>query len=86
MDPTRNHVIIYRKCYIYFTGGAFKSLVQHANLRLPYSSAAIFMNNVFSTDDGVRVESNGKAVVKKIGDRSKWCFGISIPSEVDTNE
>ena len=45
--------------YIYFTGSAFKTLISTQGLRVPYSNATNFLNNI-SKDDVVRVENEGK--------------------------
>ncbi|MEM0135935.1 MAG: hypothetical protein QXU18_12055 [Thermoplasmatales archaeon] len=70
---------------IWFTGGAFKTLTARQQLRIPYSNATNFLNNVQSSDDGVKVENEGKNEPKKIGNIAKHCFCISIPAEEDLN-
>jgi len=65
--------------YIYFTGGAFKTLVSTQGLRVPYNNATNFTNNI-AEDDVVRVESEGKLVSRRIGDKVLKCFCISIPN------
>jgi len=64
--------------YIYFTGGAFKTLISTQGLRVPYNNATSFINNI-SKDGYVRVEYEGKLVSRRIGDRVLKCFCISVP-------
>lgn len=72
--------------YIWFTGGAFKTLAARQQLRLPYRNATDFLNNVASSDDGVRVENEGKPKSKKIGTVPLKAFCISIPLESEDDE
>lgn len=65
--------------FIWFTGPAFKKITE--KLRLPYRNATDFLNNVASTDEGVRVENEGKAKTKKIWSQALWCYCISVPKE-----
>jgi len=65
--------------WIYFTGGAFKTLTNGQYLKVPYRNATEFLNNIESSDDGVRVEFDGKLISKKIGDMPLKVFCISIP-------
>jgi len=65
--------------WIYFTGGAFKTLTTSQYLKVPYRNATEFLNNIESSDDGVRVEFDGKLISKKIGDMPLKVFCISIP-------
>ena len=67
--------------YIWFTGPAFKTLIARQSLRLPYRNATDFLNNVKSSDDGVRVENEGRAKTKKISSEALWCYCISVPKE-----
>ena len=67
--------------YIWFTGPAFKTLTAKQHLRLPYRNATDFLNNVKSSDDGVRVENEGRAKTKKISSEALWCYCISVPKE-----
>ena len=64
---------------IYFTSGAFKILNQQRSLKMPYATAADFVNNVKSSDQGVRVENNGLTIAKRIGTFSKHCYVVSLP-------
>ena len=65
--------------YIYFTPGAFKTIVARLNLRLPYRTASDFLNNVCSSDNGVRVENEGQLKSKKIQGVPLKTFCISVP-------
>ena len=65
--------------FIYFTGGAFKTLTSAQFLKVPYRNATEFLNNIESSDEGVRVEFDGKLISKKIGDMPLKVFCISIP-------
>ena len=67
--------------YIFFTGSAYKSLNGTQYLRLPFQTAASFMNNVMSRDDGVRVEYGGKLHNVRIGSDVVSCYCISIQEE-----
>ena len=67
--------------FIWFTGPAFKTLIARQTLRLPYRNATDFLNNVKSSDDGVRVENEGRAKTKKISSEASWCYRISAPKE-----
>ena len=72
--------------YIYFTPGAFKSIVSKTNLKLPYKTAADFLNNVAGLEDGVKVENEGKLKAKKIYGVSLKTYCISVPDwEGDEN-
>jgi hypothetical protein len=65
--------------YIYFTGGAFKRIMNQ--LGRPYSNATNFLNNILSNDAGVRVENEGRMITKrmKINQSFGRFFEISIP-------
>jgi len=65
--------------FIYFTGGAFKTLTAGQYLRVPYRNATEFLNNIESSDEGVRVEFDGRLISKKIGGVPLKVFCISIP-------
>jgi len=65
--------------FIFFTGSAFKTLTSAQYLKVPYKNATEFLNNIESTDDGVRVEFDGKPISKKIGETPLKMFCISIP-------
>ncbi len=65
--------------HIWFTGPAFKKLTER--LRVPYRNATDFLNNIASSDEGVRVENEGKAKTKKIWSQALWCYCISLPKE-----
>ena len=65
--------------FIYFTGSAFKTLTSAQYLKVPYRNATEFLNNIESSDEGVRVESDGKPISKKIGNMPLKVFSISIP-------
>ena len=69
----------YHRIYIYFTSGAFKILNQQRSLKMPYATAADFVNNVKSSDQGVRIENNGLPYSKKFGRVAKYCYVVSIP-------
>ncbi|MEM0135521.1 MAG: hypothetical protein QXU18_09930 [Thermoplasmatales archaeon] len=74
--------------YIFFTGGAFKTLIMTQGLKSPFSNAANFLNNIASDDNGVRVEYGGKLISKRLtdnGDPLKM-YCISIPEEPEENE
>ena len=66
--------------YIWFTPGAFKTIVAKLNLRLPYRTAADFLNNVQSFEAGVRVENQGQQKKKKIGNVPLRTYCISVPA------
>ncbi len=72
--------------FIWFTPGAFKTIVARLNLRLPYRTAADFLNNVQSSEAGVRVENEGQLKSKKIGNLPLKTYCISIPAGSDDNE
>ena len=67
--------------FIYFQGSAYKTLQAQHHLRLPFPTAASFMNNVMSRDDGVRVEYGGKLHNVRIGLDVVSCYCISIQEE-----
>lgn len=71
------------RIYIYFTSGAFKALCGMQNLRLPYTRASNFINNIKSSDGGVRVENNGDTKSVKINGIPLKCYCISIPNPPD---
>jgi hypothetical protein len=50
--------------YIYFTGGAFKRIMNQ--LGRPNSNATNFLNNILSNDAGVRVENEGRMITKRM--------------------
>jgi len=68
-----------KRIFIYFTGGAFKTLVARQSLKVPYPNATTFLNNINSREDGVRVENNGKQISKRFGDAILKVFSISAP-------
>jgi len=68
-----------KRKWIYFTGGAFKTLIGGQYLKVPYRNATEFLNNIESSEEGVRVEFDGKLISKKIGDMPLKVFCISIP-------
>jgi len=68
-----------KRKWIYFTGGAFKTLIGGQYLKVPYRNATEFLNNIESSEEGVRVEFDGKPISKKIGDMPLKVFCISIP-------
>ena len=74
------------KKWIYFTGGAFKTLTSAQYLRVPYRNATEFLNNIESSEEGVRVEFDGKLISKKIGDMPLKVFCISIPEFEEVQE
>jgi len=65
--------------FIFFTGSAFKTLTNAQYLKVPYRNATEFLNNIESSDDGVRVEFDGKLISKKIGNMPLKVFCISVP-------
>ena len=67
------------RTYIYFTPGAFKTLCGTQQLRVPYSKASNFMNNIKSNDEEVRVEFEGDVRSVRTGKLPLGCYGISIP-------
>jgi len=68
-----------KRNWVFFTGGAFKTLTNSQYLKVPYRNATEFLNNIESSDEGVRVEFDGKLISKKIGDMPLKVFCISIP-------
>ena len=72
--------------FIYFTPGAFKTLTSRLNLHIPYRTAADFLNNIHSTDNGVRVENQGQLKSKKIQGVPLKTFCISVPVWGDDDE
>lgn len=70
--------------YIFFTGSAFKKLVEIAKLRVPYANALNFVNNIRSSDSGVRIEFQGNGYRKKIDGSTRFCYVVSIPVEVES--
>ena len=64
--------------YIYFTGSAYKTLMQRQGLKPPFSNASNFLNNIQSDDNNVRVENNAQLTTKRIGNRFPKVFCISI--------
>ena len=72
--------------FIWFTPGAFKTIVARLNLRLPYRTAADFLNNVQSSEYSVRVENEGQLKSKKIGNLPLKTYCISVPAGSDDNE
>lgn len=67
--------------YIWFTSGAFKTLMARHNLKLPYRNATDFLNNIPSSTDGIRVENEGKMKSKKIAGMPLKAFCMSLPVE-----
>jgi len=67
------------RIFVYFTGGAFKTLMARQYLKAPYQNATTFLNNIDSREDGVRVENNGKQISKRFGDAILKVFAISAP-------
>lgn len=74
------------RIYIYFTGPAFKTLISRLNLKLPYRNASDFLNNVKSIDNGVRVEDEGYAKSKRVGESVLKAYCISVKEESDPDE
>ena len=72
--------------FIYFTPGAFKTLTSRLNLHIPYRTAADFLNNIHSTDNGVRVENEGQLKSKKIQGVPLKTYCISVPVWGDDDE
>lgn len=72
-----------KRILIWFTPGAFKTLVARQNLKLPYKNAADFLNNIASCDTGVKVENEGKLKSKRFGSLPLRAFCISVPLEVE---
>ena len=68
------------RIFIYFTSGAYKLINQQRSLKLPYSTAADFINNIKSSEEGVRVDNNGQSIMKRINKNLKHCYIISIPN------
>lgn len=68
------------RIYIFFTGPAFKTLTARQQLKVPYRNASDFMNNIASRDESVRIENEGRAKTKRIGNAPFWCYCISIPT------
>jgi hypothetical protein len=71
---------------IYFQGSAYKALVAQHHLQFPFQTAASFLNNILSRDDGVRVEYGGKLHTTRIGIETVKCYCISIPMEMKDSE
>lgn len=65
------------RIYIHFTAPALKYITK--KLSLPYKNATNFMNNIDSSDEGVRVENEGKMHQKRMLKYPTWVFTISIP-------
>ena len=65
--------------FIYFTGAAFKQIANQ--LGRPYSNASNFLNNIYSSDDGVKVENEGKMVSRRMNSEPYpvKAYKISIP-------
>ena len=65
--------------FIYFTGAAFKQIANQ--LGRPYSNASNFLNNVLSTDNGVRVENQGRMISRRMNSEPYpvKAYKISIP-------
>jgi hypothetical protein len=63
--------------FIYFTGGAFKTIIRNYNNH--FNTAAEYMNNI-PKDDDVRVEYEGKNITKRIGNDVKHVYIVSIPN------
>jgi hypothetical protein len=81
-SPMENQFIVENedgRIWIYFTSGAFKILNQQRSLKMPYATAADFVNNVKSSDEGVRVENNALPYSKKFGRVAKYCYVVSLP-------
>ena len=72
--------------YIYFSSSAFKTLCARQQLKLPFSNASNFLNNISSGDGGVKVENEGKAKPARLGDAVFWAYCISTPVECDPDE
>ena len=88
-SPIEGEFLIERKGnrdFIWFTGSAFKTLVARQSLKLPYRNATDFLNNVKSSDEGIRVENEGKMRCKRIGDYNPRAFCISVLKEADPDE
>ena len=74
------------RTFIYFTSGAYKILNQQRSLKMPYSTAADFINNIKSTDSGVRVEYNGQSIRKRFNQIPKHCYVMSIANLSENQE
>ena len=66
------------RTHIFFTAGAFKKISNI--MRFPYGSVSDFINNIRSSDKGVRVENEGKSKGKKIDGQTVYVYEISIPN------
>lgn len=64
--------------HIHFTASAFKILT--GPLKLPYTSASDFVNNIKSSKDGVNVENGGKTKGKKINGTTVYVYELSVPN------
>ncbi len=64
------------RTHIFFTPSALKILT--APLKLPYSNASDFINNIKSSDDGVKAENEGRTKSKKLGSGAVYVYEISI--------
>lgn len=88
-SPIENQFLIEDKdgrTFIYFTSGAYKILNQQRSLKMPYATAADFINNIKSTDSGVRVEYNGQSIRKRFNQIPKHCYVMSIANLSENQE
>ena len=88
-SPIENQFLVEDKdgrTFIYFTSGAYKLINQQRSLKMPYSTAADFINNIKSTEEGVRVENNGQSIMKRVNKNLKHCYAISIPNISENQE
>lgn len=53
---------------------------------MPYATAADFINNIKSTDSGVRVEYNGQSIRKRFNQIPKHCYVMSIANLSENQE
>ncbi len=88
-SPIENQFLVEDKdgrIFIYFTSGAYKLINQQRSLKMPYSTAADFINNIKSIDAGVRVEYSGQSIRKRLNQIPKHCYVISIPNISENQE
>lgn len=65
------------RLFILFTGHAFKEI--NNSLRTPYKNATNFLNNINSSDQGVRVENQGRIKSEWVDNKTGKFFTVSIP-------
>lgn len=63
--------------FIYFTGGAFRTIMRKFNNH--FKTASEYMNNI-PIDDDVKVENGGKTITKRIENDVKHAYVVSIPN------